>query len=107
MITVITAFQLPKPITREEARSIFLSTAPKYQGVPGLFRKCYILSLDGKTAGGTYLWNSRAEAEAMYTEDWKVFVREKYGTEPSVTYFESPVVVDNVTREILSDAEQA
>jgi hypothetical protein len=103
MITVITAFQLSKPITREEARSIFLSTAPNYQGVAGLFRKCYVLSQDGNTAGGIYLWNSRAEAEAMYTESWRVFVREKYGTDPSVTYFDSPVVVDNLTHEILSD----
>lgn len=102
MITAITTFQLRKPITREEARSIFLSTAPKYQGVAGLVRKCYVLSEDGGTVGGIYLWNSRAEAEAMYTESWRVFVREKYGTEPSVTYFDTPVVVDNVTHEILS-----
>lgn len=103
MITAITTFQLPKPITREEARRIFLSTAPKYQGVAGLFRKCYVLSEDGRTAGGIYLWNSRSEAEAVYTEAWRDFVREKYGTAPSITYFESPVVVDNVTHEILSD----
>jgi hypothetical protein len=103
MITVITRFQLPKPITREEARSIFLSTAPKYRGVAGLFRKCYVLSQDGNTAGGIYLWNSGAEAEAIYTDSWRAFVREKYGTDPSLTYFESPVVVDNVTNEILSD----
>lgn len=103
MITVITAFKLPKPISRDEARRIFLSTAPKYQGVAGLVRKCYVLSEDGSTAGGIYLWNSRSEADAMYTESWKIFVREKYSTEPSVTYFDSPVVVDNVTNEILSD----
>ncbi|HEX6706107.1 MAG TPA: YdhR family protein [Albitalea sp.] len=103
MITAMTAFQLPKPITREEARRIFLSTAPTYQGVAGLIRKCYILSQDGKTAGGIYLWNSRAEAEALYTESWRVFVREKYGTDPSVTYFDTPVVVDNLTHQILSN----
>ena len=103
MITVITTFQLSKPITREEARNIFLSTAPKYQGVAGLFRKCYVLSQDGNAAGGIYLRNSRAEAEAMYTESWRVFVRERYGADPSVTYFDSPVVVDNLTHEILSD----
>ena len=102
MITVITSFLLPKPITRDEARTIFLSTAPKYRGVPGLFRKCYVVSQDGGTVGGIYLWSSRAQAEAMYTEDWKVFVRGKYGTEPSVTYFDSPVVVDNVTDEIVA-----
>jgi hypothetical protein len=103
MITVITTFQLPKPITRGEARSIFLSTAPNYQGVAGLFRKYYVLSQDGKTVGGIYLWNSRAEAETMYTESWRVFVRDKYRADPSVTYFDSPVVVDNLSHEILSD----
>lgn len=104
MIIVFTSFTLPKPITQEEARSIFLSTAPKYQGVPGLFRKHYVLSQDGGTAGGVYLWNSRAEAEAMYTEAWRTFVKDKYGTEPTVTYFESPVTVDNVTQQIISNA---
>ena len=102
MITAITTFKLPKPITREEARTIFLSTAPKYQGVPGLVRKVYVLSEDGSTVGGIYLWNSKVDADAMYTESWRAFVREKYNTEPLVTYFDSPVVVDNVTHEILS-----
>lgn len=102
MITVIATFQLPKPITQEEARRIFLSTAPKYQGVTGLVRKYYVLSEDGGTVGGIYLWNTRAEAEAMYTETWRAFVREKYGTDPSVAYMNCPVVVDNLTHEILS-----
>ena len=103
MITAFTTFTLPKPITREDARSIFLSTAPTYKCVQGLFRKIYVLSEDGATVGGVYLWNSRREAEAMYTESWRSFVREKYGTDPTVTYFESPVVVDNVTQQILTD----
>jgi hypothetical protein len=104
MITVITTYQLPKPITRDEARRMFLSTAPKYQGVPGLVRKYYVLSQDGNSVGGIYLWNSRAEADAMYTESWRAFVREKYSIDPSLTYLDSPVVVDNLTHEILSDA---
>jgi hypothetical protein len=104
MITAMTSFTLRKPITREEAHAIFLSTAPKYQGVPGLIRKTYILSQDGTVVGGHYLWSSQAEAEALYTPEWRAFVAEKYGTEPVVTYFESPVVVDNVTQQIISDA---
>ena len=103
LITVITTFRLTTPITREEARRTFLSTAPKYQGVAGLFRKYYFLSQDRKTVGGIYLWNSRAEAETMYTESWRTFVRDKYDADPSVTYFDSPVVVDNLSHEILSD----
>jgi hypothetical protein len=104
MIIAITSFQLPKPVTRDEARSIFLSTAPTYRGVAGLYRKRYVVSEDGNSVGGIYLWNSRAEAEAMFTDSWRAYVREKYNSDPSVTYFDSPVVVDNVTHEILSDA---
>ncbi|WP_166303303.1 YdhR family protein [Bradyrhizobium sp. 2S1] len=104
MITAVTTFRLPKPVTPEEARSIFLSTAPIYRDVPGLFRKTYVLSEDGMTAGGIYFWNSRAEAEALYTEAWRARAREKYGADPTVTYFESPVVVDNVAQQVLSDA---
>ena len=103
MITAITQFKLQKSITREEARSIFEGTAPKYQDVPSLFRKYYCLSEDGTTVCGVYLWKSRAEAEAMYTESWMDFVREKYGSSPTVTYFDTPVVVDNLTNEIISD----
>lgn len=103
MIIVINTIRPPKPITREEARRIFLNTAPNYLDVAGLVRKCYVLSPDGNTAGGIYLWNSRAEADAMYTTSWKAFVREKYGSDPEITYLECPVVVDNLTHEILSD----
>jgi hypothetical protein len=104
MITVLVQFKLPQPITRDKAREIFLSTAPKYRDIQGLIRKYYVLSQDGDTAGGVYLWKSREDAERLYTEDWKKFVREKYGAPPSVTYFESPVVVDNLTHEIVSDS---
>lgn len=103
MIVAITTFQQPGPISREEAKSVFMSTAAKYQGVPGLVSKRYILSEDGSTVGGIHLWASRVEAEAMYTDNWRAFVREKYSTEPSVTYFDSPLVVDNVANVIRSD----
>ena len=103
MITTITTFRAPQPLTREEARRIFLSTAPKYRDVPGLVRKAYVLSEDGATAGGVYLWKSRADAEAMYTPAWRAFVRERYGSDPSIMFFESPVIVDNDRGEIVSD----
>ena len=103
MITVMVTFQLPKAMTLDEARMIFLGTSPKYQAVAGLIRKYYVLAQDGKTAGGIYLWKSQAEAQALYTESWKAFVREKYGCNPSVVYMDSPVVVDNLSHEIIAD----
>ena len=103
MITALVQFKLPQPVSREKAQEMFLSTAPKYQQTPGLIRKYYVLSQDGETAGGIYLWRSRKDADGLYTDEWKQFIRDKYGASPSVTFFENPVVVDNLTGEILSD----
>lgn len=104
MITVIVEFNLPQPITNSQAKEIFLNTAPKYQGMPGLLRKYYFLAPDGAKAGGIYLWKSREDAGRVYTEDWKLFVRGKYGSDPKLTFLETPVVVDNVLDEIISDS---
>lgn len=104
MLTAITAFQLPHALSPEDARALFLSTAPRYRGVAGLFRKCYYLSEDGLTAGGIYLWRSRADADAVYTGAWRAQVQRAYGTPPSIRWFDSPVLVDNVVGEIVSDA---
>ena len=103
MITVIVEFELPRTLSREQAQATFQSTAAKYRDMPGLIRKYYFLSEDGKRAGGIYLWNSRADADRVYTEGWKAFVRGKYASEPSLTYLECPLVVDNLTHEIISD----
>ncbi len=103
MITALIQFKLSKPVTRAQAQETFLSTAPKYRGIPGLIRKYYLLSLDGGTGAGVYLWKSREEAEQLYTAEWKKFIFDKYGSEPTVTYFESPVIVDNLTGEIIRD----
>ena len=101
MITALVQFKLSEPLTRDKAKEVFSSTAPKYREVHGLIRKYYLLSEDGGTAGGVYLWKSRKNAEQLYNDDWREFIMEKYGSEPSVTYFESPVVVDNLVGEIL------
>lgn len=103
MITVIVEFKLPEIISRDQAKETFLSTAPKYKGMAGLQRKYYFLSEDGAKTGGVYLWNSRKDADRIYTEEWKTFVRGKYGTDPLITYLECPVVVDNISNEIISD----
>jgi hypothetical protein len=102
VITVISQFKLPKPVTIEEARNIFLGTAPNYRDFPGLIRKYYLLSQDGRTVGGVYLWNSKEEADKLYTEEWKSFVRSKYGEAPTLLYFECPVVVDNLSQELIT-----
>ena len=67
MVTVIVQFKVGDAKV-EALKEIFAASVPKYQQVPGLLRKYYLLSDDGDTAGGVYLWKSRADAEALYTQ---------------------------------------
>ena len=94
MVTVIVQFKVGDA-KFEALKEAFAASVPKFQQVPGLLRKYYLLSDDGETAGGVYLWKSRADAEALYTDEWKQMLEEKYGSEPVLSYFESPVIVDN------------
>jgi len=53
------------------------------------------MSEDGQRAGGIYVWNTRADADCVYTPEWKKFVEGKYGSPPTIEYLHSPVMVDN------------
>ena len=103
MITTVVNFKLPALVSRDKAKELYLGTAPKYREIAGLVRKYYLLAEDGGTGGGVYLWKSKADAEKLFTSDWKKFIKERYGAEPVITYYESPVLVDNLTGEISSD----
>ena len=103
MISVLVQFDLPSSLTIDQSREVFLASAGRYQGVEGLIRKYYLLSEDGKTAGGVYLWESRKLAEVFYNDGWKTLIIERYGAVPVVTYFDSPVIVDNMIGKILTD----
>ena len=104
MITALGQFKLPERMTVEQARAVFASTAPRYLAMQGLVRKHYILSEDGLTAGGVYLWQTRADAERVYDAAWREFIRGKYHTDPVVTYFDTPVMVDNVAGQVVESA---
>jgi Putative mono-oxygenase ydhR len=95
MIVAIVTFHLAQPMTLAEITKTFQSTAPRYQGMPGLLRKNYWLSEDGCRAGGIYVWASRADAERVYTTEWKKLVESEYGWPPAIEYLHSPVMVDN------------
>ena len=66
-----------------------------YRNLPGLVRKYYLRSEDGRRAGGVYLWESRAAAEACYGGEWKARVEQLYGSTPEILWFDTPVIVDN------------
>jgi len=103
MITSITRFTLPPGVPTETVKKGFLEVAPHFKHPSGLLRKYFLISEDGKTGGGVYLWNSMEQARTFSEGKLRPMIREKYQLEASIEYFDSPVVVDNLTSEIIAD----
>lgn len=96
MIVTVVRFELPTPISVDDARERFGANAAQYLTVPGLLFKAYIRSEDGQIAGGVYWWTDRASAAAKFNDGWRAGMQAKYGADPSIEYFDAPVVVDAV-----------
>src|SRR5262249_40643792 len=106
MITSITRFQLPPGIPTVAIKKGFLEVAPKFQHPSGLLRKYFLISEDGKTGGGVYLWDSMEEARTFSEGVLRPMIKDKFQVEPSIEYYEAPVVVDNLTSEIIAHEGQ-
>ena len=103
MITSITRFPLPPGVPTAAIKKGFVEVAPKFQQPSGLLRKYFLIAEDGKTGGGVYLWSSMEEARTFSEGVLRPMIRDKFKVEPSIEYFDAPVIVDNVTSEIIAD----
>ena len=95
---VVVQFELPKR-TEEQAITGGTGTAPIYRDLAkkGLIRKDY---LNGETGtGGVYLWESRAAAQAWFTEERIAELTKRFGVRPRLTWYDTHVTVDNLKNE--------
>jgi hypothetical protein len=92
-VAVVVSIPIPASISREQAVAAMQKSVPQYQALPALTRKYFTLSDDGKF-GGIYLWNSRAEAQAWFSDAWRARATATYGAAPVVTYFDVPIVIE-------------
>ncbi len=102
MITSITKIKLCTAISLEAAKKEFTEIAPMFKNPQGLIRKQFLLSENGALIGGVYLWQDMESARNFNENILMGMVKQKYGVLPEVDYFETPVIVDNSTGEIIS-----
>ncbi|MBD0327904.1 MAG: YdhR family protein [Pyrinomonadaceae bacterium] len=100
MITVLVQFPLPAAMTQDEVKVIFAKAVPSFYNVLGLVRKYFLLSEESRVARGVYLWKTRKDAERFYQNGFRQSIVERFGSEPSFTYFESPVIINNLVDEV-------
>jgi hypothetical protein len=94
MITAIVLYDMPESITRDQCLAHYRKIAPGFLEVPGFIRKQFIYGVDGTIAGGAYMWQTLEAAKTFYTGSWLDGIRERYGTEPKIMYFETFVIAD-------------
>ena len=100
MITEIVTFKLPPGSKREDIFAAFDKTAMTWSQNPDLIRKNYLYDADNAIGGGVYLWKEKAHALKWHGAEFRKRVKELYGAEPTSQYFETPIVVDNVSGDI-------
>ena len=96
MITVITRFAVPAGVNTHDMRGAFAQAAPAFRKVPHLLRKQFLLSPDGRTAGGVYLWEDEAAARRFMQQSVAPMIRDTFRAEPTIEFYDSPVIVENV-----------
>jgi len=96
MITIICNFSLRSDLTPEQAGQEMQKTIQVYKGRPGLIRKYICVNFEEQYGCGICLWEDRQSAD-VYFADALPIMREQFGSEPEVTHFATPLVLDNVT----------
>lgn len=93
LVTVVVAIPTPPSVDRAKVEAGIKASVPRYQKMPGLLKKYFTIG-EG-SFGGVYLFETRAAAQAAFSDAWKAQVLTTYGAPPSVTYFDVPLVLDN------------
>lgn len=104
MISELVMFALPAGMTRDEVVEGMREVAPNWRRNPELIRKTFLYDAQAGQTGALYLWLSREAAERAHDETWRARIRAKYGSEPSIRYFDTPLIVDNALGAIIDAA---
>ncbi len=97
-VSTIVTIATPAGVSREQIIEGFRAAVPTYQKVPGLMRKYFIITQDGKF-GGVYLWANKAAAEQFYNDAWKERVSKTYGAAANLEWFDAPILTPSMLAE--------
>jgi hypothetical protein len=92
-VAVLVVVKTPPGVSRARIEAGFEASVPQYKKLPGLIRKYFTVNDEG--FGGMYLWKNRAAADAWFSAAWRAKAKATYGSEPQVSYFDAPRVIDN------------
>jgi hypothetical protein len=91
-VATIVEIPIPAGVGKERIAQGFAAAPPCFRKVPGLLRKYFITSADGRF-GGIYIWKDEASAKAWFTPAWQERVLKEHGQPASVEWFDTPILL--------------
>ena len=90
MHIVISTFAILDNVSRDDLIEKFNQSAPIYRDLEGLISKHYLLGDGADTAGGVYVFEDRAAADAWFTDEKIAWAEERFG-QITLQHFDVPI----------------
>ncbi len=94
MIVELVTFEMPAGFSDDDIVADARGVVAHWQANPDLIRKHFAKNAEGQVAG-IYIWPDKDAAQKAHNADWIVKFRERTGTEPTFTYYDLFMVIDN------------
>jgi hypothetical protein len=104
MITEIVLFRLPDGMSRKDAMSKYQARVPLWQANPDLIHKAFLYDETSRRGGGVYLWKNIEAAKIAHGPAFQDGIQSIFGAKPEFQYFEAPIVIDNVAKQVVDNA---
>jgi hypothetical protein len=104
MITEIVLFRLPEGMSREDAIAKYRLSIPAWRANPDLIRKAFLFDEASRRGGGVYYWKNIEAARLGHGPEFQKRIQSTYGCQPEFQYFETPIVIDNTTKQVIDEA---
>ena len=104
MITEIVLFRLPEGMSRKDAIAKYRLSIPAWQANPDLIRTAFLFDEASRRGGGVYHWKNIEAAKLGHGSEFQKRIQATFGSKPEFQYFETPIVLDNTTKQVVDEA---
>ena len=92
---VIVEFQYADDFDRTRIEGIAREARGRFEGLPGLRQKAFMLDEQNHRATNVYLWDTEEAARGFFSDELIEGVTGLYGVRPTVTFVKVAELVDN------------
>ena len=91
-------------MSREDAIAKYRLWVPGWRANADLIRKSFLLDETSRQGGGVYNWKSVEAAKFAHGPEFQKRIQATFGSQPEFQYFETPIVIDNTTNQVIDEA---